>query len=95
MYDHWSGGGKVVGIPSSQAGNTCGAWVGFNLKYSGLSGGISHLYITHFRDDPEMGRTFKPDHELTYNDLKSFNFDPNAEILYTLKLIKSMKDNDE
>jgi hypothetical protein len=91
MYDHWAAGGKLVGIPSSQAGNTCGAWVGFKLTNSRLGGGISHLYITHFRDNPEMGRTFRPDYELTYDDLKSFNFDPNAEILYTIKLIDSLK----
>ena len=54
MYDHWAAGGKLVGIPSSQAGNTCGARVGFNLNNSGLGGGISHLYITHFRDNPEL-----------------------------------------
>jgi hypothetical protein len=87
MYDHWAAGGKVVGIPSSQAGNNFGAWVGFKLNYSRLSGGISHLYVTHFRDDPEMGEVFRPDYEMTYDDLKTFNFDPNTEILYTLALI--------
>ncbi len=87
MYDHWAAGGKLVGIPSSQAGNGFGAWVGFQLNYSWLKGGISHLYITHFRDDPEMGRTFRPDYEITYDDLRSFNFDPNADILYSLELI--------
>jgi len=89
MYDHWAAGGKVVGIPSSQAGNNFGAWVGFKLDHSWLKGGISHLYITHFRDDPEMGRTFKPDYELTYDDLRSYDFDPNAEIQYALDLINN------
>jgi hypothetical protein len=91
MYDHWAAGGKVVGIPSSQAGNSCGAWVGFTLRHSWLKGGVSHLYVTHFRDDPDMGRTFRPDHEMTYNDLSSFQFDPNAEILYTMDLIDDEK----
>ena len=91
MYDHWTAGGKLVGIPSSQAGNACGAWVGFELNNTRLGGGISHLYITHFRDNPEMGRTFRPDYEMTYEHLKSFNFDPNAEILYSMELIDSMK----
>jgi len=93
MYDHWAAGGRVVGIPSSQAGNACGAWVGFTLYHSWLKGGISHLYITHFRDDPEMGRTFRPDHEITYDDLKSFNFDPHAEILFALELINKPENN--
>jgi hypothetical protein len=87
MYDHWAAGGKVVGIPSSQAGNGFGAWVGFKLNYSGLSGGISHLYITHFRDDPEMGKIFRPDYEIDFDDLKSYNFDPHAEIQFALELI--------
>jgi hypothetical protein len=89
MYDHWAAGGKVVGIPSSQAGNSFGAWVGFKLEYSGLAGGISHLYITHFRDNPEMGKVFRPDFEMTYEDLKKYQFDPNAEILFALSLTKN------
>ena len=93
--DHWAAGGKVIGILSSQAGNACGAWVGFKLNYFWLKGGISHLYITHFCDDPEMGRTFRPAYEITYNDLKSFNFAPNAEILYALGLIDSQKNKSE
>ncbi len=95
MYDHWAAGGKLVGISSSQAGNACGAWVGFKLNYSRLKGGISHLYITHFRDNPKMGRTFRPDYEMTYDDLKSFDFDPNAEILFAMGLIDSLKNKSE
>ena len=89
MYDQWAAGGKLVGIPSSQAGNACGAWIGFKLNNSNLGGGISHLYITHFRDDSEMGRTFRPDFEMTYDNLNSYNFDPNAEIIFTMQLINS------
>ena len=91
MYDHWAAGGKVVGIPSSQAGNNFGAWVGFKLKYSLLKGGVSHLYVTHFRDNPEMGRVLRPDYEMTYDDLETYNFDPNAEILYAMGLIDSLE----
>jgi hypothetical protein len=95
MYDHWAPGGKVVGIPSSQAGNNFGAWVGFKLKYSWLKGGVSHLYATHFRDNPEMGRVFRPDYEMNYEDLKNYNFDTNAEILYAMDLIDRLKNNPE
>jgi hypothetical protein len=91
MYDHWAAGSKVVGIPSSQAGNNFGAWVGFKLKYSWLKGGVSHLYVTHFRDNPEMGRVLRPDYEMTYDNLKTYNFDPNAEILYAMGLIDSLE----
>ena len=92
MYDQWAGGGRVVGIPSSQAGNNFGAWVGFKLKYSRLKGGVSHLYITHFRDDPAMGRVFRPDYEMTWDNLKRLDFDPNAEVLYTLEIINSQRE---
>jgi hypothetical protein len=37
-----------------------------------------------------MGRILQPDYEITYEDLKSLNFDPNAEILYAVKLIDSL-----
>jgi hypothetical protein len=90
MYDHWAAGGKLVGIPSSQAGNGFGAWVGFRLTHSWLSGGISHLYITHFRDNPELGQTFRPDFELNYDNLKSLDFDPNAEVIHALNLTSAL-----
>ncbi len=90
MYDHYTAGALVVGTPSSQAGNNFGAWLGFKLKNSGLRGGVSHLYVTHFRDDPEMGRVFQPQYELTYEKLKFYNFDPNAEILYALEVLQKL-----
>ena len=93
MYDHWAAGGKVVGIPSSQAGNNFGAGVWFKLKHSRLRGSVSRLYITHFRDDPEMGKVFRPDYEMTYDNLKTYSLDPNADILYTLGLIDSLKNS--
>jgi hypothetical protein len=89
MYDHYTAGALVVGTPSSQAGNNFGAWLGFKLGNSGLHGGVSHLYVTHFRDDPEMGRVFRPHYELTYDKLKSYNFDPNAEVLYALGILQN------
>ena len=91
MYDHYTAGAIIVGTPSSQAGNNFGAWVGFKLRNSGLSGGVSHLYVTHFRDDPEMGRVFRPDYPLTYHKLKAYNFDPNADILFALEILESLK----
>ena len=95
MYDHWAAGGKVVGVPSSQAGNNFGAWVSFQLKHSRLKGGVSHLYITHFRDDPDMGNIFRPDYEMTYEHLKGYNFDPNAEILFAMEIIDSLETDPE
>jgi len=91
MYDHWAAGARVLGVPSSQAGNNFGAWVGFKLKHSRLGGGVSHLYITHFRDDPDMGRIFCPDFEMTYDILQKYNFDPHSEVIYANEIIDSRK----
>ena len=57
--------------------------------------GIYLGLVTHFRDNPEMGRVFRPDYEMTYDDLKIYNFDTNAEILYAMGLIDSLKNNPE
>ncbi len=63
------------------------AWPGFRLKSSGLRGGVSHLAATPLRDDPEMGRVFRPHYELTYEKLKSYGFDPHAEVLDALEVL--------
>jgi len=34
------------------------AWLVFQLNYSWLKGDVSHLYTTHFHDNPAMGRSF-------------------------------------
>jgi len=38
-----------------------------------------------------MGRVFRPDYEMTYDNLKAYDFDPHAEIVYALGLIDSLK----
>ena len=88
MYDHYTAGALVVGTPSSQAGNNFGAWLGFELQNSGIFGHVSHLWITHFPDDPEMGKVFQPHQLLTYDRLRSYDFDPNSEILFALDLLQ-------
>jgi len=35
------------------------------------------------------------DYEITYDDLKSFNFDPHAEILFALALTNKLKNNSD
>jgi hypothetical protein len=94
MYDHYTAGAIIVGTPSSQAGNNFGAWLRFKLINSGLKGGVSHLYVTHFRDNPDMGRVFRPHYPLTYEKLKSYNFDPNSEILFALEILTKMSRSD-
>jgi hypothetical protein len=40
-----------------------------------------------FPDDPEKGRLLRPDLELTLDRLKSYDFDPNAEVLLALETL--------
>ncbi|MFC1513893.1 S41 family peptidase, partial [candidate division KSB1 bacterium] len=88
MYAQHKAGALVAGRASSQAGNGFGDILHFELKYSKLKGTISQDYIVHFPEDPVQGKVLQPDHELTYGKLKSYNFDPNAEILFALEVLK-------
>jgi hypothetical protein len=88
MYRLYKVGAILVGTPSSQAGNCFGDTLQFRLDNSKLSGSVSHKYFDMFPDDPEMGRVLRMHHQLTYEKLKSYNFDPNAEILFALDIIK-------
>ncbi len=86
MYYLFRAGAKIVGTPSAQAGNCFGEPFDFKLQHSGLTGTISHKQFVNFHDDPEMGRVLQPHFPMTYDKLKSYAFDPNAEILYALDL---------
>ena len=84
MYYLYRAGAMVVGTPSAQAGNCFGEILSFELKHSGLTGTISQKQYVYFHDDPEMGRVLRPQHMMTYERLRSYAFDLNAEILLAL-----------
>ena len=84
MYYLFRAGAKIVGTPSAQAGNCFGEPLSFELQHSGLSGSISHKQFVEFHDHPEMGRVLRPQIPMTYDKLKSYAFDPHAEILLAL-----------
>lgn len=86
MYYLFRAGATILGTPSSQAGNCFGEPFDFILKHSGLTGTISHKQFVNFHDDPEMGRVLQPHLLMTYDKLKSYKFDSNAEILYALDI---------
>ncbi|UCE42848.1 MAG: hypothetical protein JSV17_07840 [Candidatus Aminicenantes bacterium] len=88
MYRLYKAGAILVGTPSSQAGNCFGDTLQFQLDNSKLSGSVSHKYFDMFPDDPEMGRVLRMHHQMTYDKLKSYDFDPNAEILFALEVIE-------
>lgn len=81
----WRRGAKVIGVPSGQAGNCFIEVLGYKLKHSGLGGNISCKRSLYFPNDPERGKLFRPDHELTYEYFMSRNFDPHATISLALE----------
>ena len=88
MYYLYRAGAKIVGTPSAQAGNCFGEAFSFELRHSRLTGTISHKQYIYFHDDPEMGRVLRPHYPMTYDKLKSYDFDGNAEILFALELCR-------
>lgn len=80
-------GAKIVGVPSSQAPNTFMEVTEFKLPRTGLSGSISNsLQLLLPADSPEA-RQLTPEIILDYENLKNYNFDPDAEILMLLDAI--------
>lgn len=79
---------RLVGVPSSQAGNCFIDGLFFTLENSGLTGVISHKWSRLFPDEPERGTVLRPDIELTYDYLRSTGFDPNAAVLLALDDLK-------
>ena len=90
MYSQYRAGALLIGTASTQASNSFGDIAKFELQYSGITGTVSHDYIVHFPDDPEKGKMLRPQYEMAYEKLKSYMFDPNAEILFALELLENM-----
>ncbi|HXI04554.1 MAG TPA: S41 family peptidase [Candidatus Saccharimonadales bacterium] len=84
MYYLYRAGATIVGTPSAQAGNCFGETLPFDLKNSGLTGTISQKQFVYFHDDPEAGRVLRPDIPLTWEALRSHDFDLNTEALLAL-----------
>ena len=85
LYDK---GATIVGTPSAQPGNNFGDILLFSLKNTGIQAGVSFKRILTFPDDPEMGHCLIPHFTITYAKLADYNFDPNAEILLALEILK-------
>jgi hypothetical protein len=77
----------IVGTPSGQAPNTFSDQNPFELKNSGLN-----LYLTYKvgYSFPELDHNVDvllPHYLMTYDKLKSYNFDPNSEVIYALEVL--------
>jgi len=87
MTDLYHLGGEIVGVPSGQAGNSCGDIRSFELNNSKIKGNVSTKSFIAFPDDLEAGKLLNPQHPLTYEQFKSYDFDENAALRHALALI--------
>jgi hypothetical protein len=79
-------GAVLIGTPSGQSPNSFGNMTTWELEHSGLEGEVPLACDIAFGDDPELGRVLPVDHPLTYEYLRSVDFDPNAELLFAIDL---------
>jgi hypothetical protein len=90
----YKSGATVVGSTSAQSGNGFGNGSFFTLKNTGLKMTISKNAYIVFPEAPKERKQIMPHHELTYEKLKSYGFDPHAVVLYALELLKTLQKNE-
>jgi len=83
-------GAKLIGTPSAQSPNSGGNLLEWQLTNSKIKGEVSSSFDIAFGDDPEKGRVLPVHFPLTYEKLKSFDFDVNSEFMYALELLKDL-----
>lgn len=82
-------GAKLLGTASAQPGNNFGDILFFQLNNSEIKGYVSFKQNITFPEDPVKGKCFMPDYPLTYEKFASYNFDPEAEIIYALEILNA------
>jgi hypothetical protein len=80
-------GAEVVGVPSSQAGNSFGNIRHFVLPHSKLEGYVSTKYFVQYPHEAATGFALQPHHTLTYRKLAALDFDPNASLLLAMEIL--------
>ena len=81
------GSATIIGFPSGQAGNTFMENTPFELPNTKIKGSISNAVQLFFPDNPEKGKVLMPDFPMNWSNFDKYNYDENAEIMYTLDLI--------
>ncbi|MCG6961463.1 hypothetical protein LJE82_16370 [bacterium BMS3Abin03] len=72
---------------TAQSGNSYRDQILIKLNDTKLTGSITHNKFVCFLHDAEIGDILKPHFELTSEKLASYNFYPNASIIYALELL--------
>jgi hypothetical protein len=93
MTDLYRLGASIVGIPSGQAGNSCGDNRTYELTNSRLRVSFSTKYFAAFPTDPEMGSLLRPHYPLTYEKFASYGFDKHAILLYALEIAEELEEH--
>jgi hypothetical protein len=86
----YKSGATVVGSTSAQSGNGFGNSTMVALKNTGIKLTVSKNAYVVFPEEPDKRKQIIPHHELTYEKLKRYGFDPQAVVLYALELLKTM-----
>ena len=84
-------GAKLVGTPSAQSPNSWGNLLEWQMTNSKIKGEVSSSFDIAFGDDLERGRVLPVHFPLTYEKLKSFDFDINAVFMYALELLQDLR----
>jgi hypothetical protein len=77
----------ILGVPSSQNGNTYIGVTNFILPASGVKGSISNAIQIYFPAKDFTPATLQPDYPMNYSDYKKYGFDCNAALLKCLELV--------
>jgi len=83
------GDATVVGVPPRQAPNAFMENTSFTLPHSGLEGSIANSVQVLYPADHPRAKVFTPDFAMAWDDFRRYGFDPDAEILFALDLIRT------
>lgn len=81
-------GAISIGVTPAQAGNTFMESTELFLPGTGLRGSVSNSWQGIYPDNPVKGEELTPDHPMTIAEYERFGFDPDAEVLKALELIR-------
>ena len=87
----YKSGATIVGSTSAQSGNGFGNGLMLTLKNTGLKMTISKNAYIVFPEEPDKRKQIIPHHKLTYEKIKSYEFDPQSVILYALELLPAIR----
>ena len=82
-------GAKLVGTPPGQGGNCFIESPSFELTNTKLKIRVSDQYAMLYPNDQEKGELLMPDYLLTFEKYKSYDFDPNSELMMALEIINN------